>query len=101
MNLRERFLEVMTFNTSVRSLKWEFDYRGEVMDRWYDDGLPKHSYPTISSQISTPTSDLYTPAWNSVDKARLPKGSRSWRAGCTGRPRVSRSIMTCAATSDS
>jgi hypothetical protein len=74
MNLRERFLEVMNFNTSVRSLKWEFGYWGDVMDRWYAEGLPKHSYPVISSQISTPTSDLYTPAWNSVDKARLPKG---------------------------
>jgi uroporphyrinogen decarboxylase len=74
MNLRERFLEIMDFNTSVRSLKWEFGYWGEVMDRWYVEGLPKHHYPTISSQISTPTSDLYTPAWNSVAKAKLPKG---------------------------
>ncbi|RPJ23367.1 MAG: hypothetical protein EHM35_17345 [Planctomycetaceae bacterium] len=74
MNLRERFLEVMSFNTSVRSLKWEFGYWGEVMDRWYAEGLPKHHYPRISSQISTPTSDLYTPAWNSVDKAKLPRG---------------------------
>jgi uroporphyrinogen decarboxylase len=74
MNLRERFLEIMNFNTRVRSIKWEFGYWGEVIDRWYEEGLPKHHYPRISSQISTPTSDLYTPAWNSVAKARLPKG---------------------------
>jgi hypothetical protein len=74
MDLRERFLETMSFNTSVRSIKWEFGYWGEVIDRWYEEGLPKQRYPTISSQISTPTSDLYTPAWNSVAKTKLPKG---------------------------
>jgi hypothetical protein len=81
MNLRERFLEVMNFNTHVRSLKWEFGYWGDVMDRWYDEGLPKHSYPVISSQISTPTSDLYTPAWNSVDKSPAAEGHRRRDAG--------------------
>ena len=74
MNLRERFLEVMKLNTSVHSIKWEFGYWGEVLDRWYAEGLPKKNYPRISHKISTPTSDLYTPAWNCIPKDRLPKG---------------------------
>ena len=74
MNLRERFIEVMSFNPSVRSIKWEFGYWGEVIERWYTEGMPKVIYPVIPSQTSTPTSDLYAPAWNSVPKSRLPKG---------------------------
>lgn len=74
MNLRERFLEVMKFNTGVHSIKWEFGYWGEVVDRWYAEGLPKRHYPRISPRICTPTSELYTPAWNSVPRSRLPKG---------------------------
>ena len=74
MNLRERFLEVMNFNTSVHSIKWEFGYWGEVMDRWYAEGLPKIHPPQIETEIRTPTSTLYTRAWNCVPKYKLPKG---------------------------
>ena len=73
MNLRERFLEVMDFNTSVRTLKWEFGYWGEVLDNWYADGLPKRRYPEIPKG-HTPTSGLYYRAWKSVGGERLPKG---------------------------
>lgn len=74
MNLRERFLEVMNFNAGVPSMKWEFGYWGEVIDRWYADGLPKKNYPYVSPRISTPTAHLYTPAWNKIPAGRLPKG---------------------------
>ncbi len=35
MNVHERFLEVMDFNTSVVVPKWEFGYWGELIDTWY------------------------------------------------------------------
>ena len=73
MNLKERFHEVMHFNTTVHSLKWEFGFWGEVIDNWYDSGLPRASYPEIPVR-HTPTSGLYYPAWTSVKGARLPKG---------------------------
>ena len=63
----------MDFNTSVRSLKWEFGYWGEVMDNWYASGLPRQSYPEIP-RGHTPTSGLYYPAWKSIQGYRLPKG---------------------------
>ena len=75
MNLRERFLEVMeNFNTSVYAPKWEFGYWGETIDNWYEEGLPKKNYPGIPKKISTPTSSLYTPCWNSIKGGKLPSG---------------------------
>ena len=68
MNLREQFHEVMNFNTSVPTIKWEFGYWGETIDKWYDEGLPKVNYPHIPENISTPTSHLYAYAWKSVNK---------------------------------
>jgi len=53
MNLRERFLEVMNFNTNVHSIKWEFGYWGEVLDKWYASGLPKEHYPEIPTKSIT------------------------------------------------
>ncbi len=41
MNARERFLAVMEFDTSVRTLKWEMGYWIAAMRRWYKEGLPK------------------------------------------------------------
>ncbi len=73
MNLRERFLEVMQFNTGVHSIKWEFGYWGEVLDNWYEAGLPKQHYPEIPVGHN-PTSGLYHVAWKSVKGGRLPKG---------------------------
>jgi uroporphyrinogen decarboxylase len=74
MNLRERFHEVMNFNTSVHSLKWEFGYWGETVKNWYDQGLPLKNYPVLETAITTPTSSLYTAAWNSRGINRLPNG---------------------------
>ena len=76
MNTRERFLEVMNFNPNVHSLKWEFGYWGETVNNWYTQGLPKKNYPKIETQITTPTSTLYTYAWSNKGKGadRLPNG---------------------------
>jgi hypothetical protein len=76
MNTRKRFLEVMDFNPEVRSLKWEFGYWGETINNWYEQGLPKKIYPKIETQITTPTSTLYTYAWSNKGKGvnRLPNG---------------------------
>lgn len=74
MNARERFHEVMHFNTEVHALKWEFGYWGGTVDRFYREGLPKKYYPRISDRISTPTASLYVPAWSSVDSENLPQG---------------------------
>jgi uroporphyrinogen decarboxylase len=41
MNARERFIEVLNFNTSVRTLNWEFGYWGGTLNRWYGEGLEK------------------------------------------------------------
>lgn len=76
MNTRERFLEVMNFNTDIRSLKWEFGYWGETINNWYEQGLRKEHYPVIEKKITTPTSTLYTYAWSDKCKGRdrLPNG---------------------------
>lgn len=74
MNLRERFLEVMNFNTDVHSVKWEFGYWGETIKNFYDAGLPCNNYPKLPLQVSTPTSSLYIPAWTCQSKSILPNG---------------------------
>lgn len=76
MNLRERFHEIMNFNTKVKSIKWEMAYWGKTLDRWYCEGLKKIRYPDISKHgtFITSTSNLYTPAWNSIKKTKLPDG---------------------------
>jgi hypothetical protein len=74
MNLRERFHEVMNFNTAVPAMKWEFGLWGETLNNWYDQGLPKSDPPIIEEAITTPTASLYSRAWNSLPKERLPSG---------------------------
>ncbi len=74
MNLRERFLEVMAFNTSVHSVKWEFGYWGEVLDKWYESGLPMRRYPEILEKGHNATDGLYNIAWKSIKGTKLPKG---------------------------
>jgi uroporphyrinogen decarboxylase len=64
----------MNFNTSVHSLKWEFGYWGETMDNWYGQGLPRRDYPVLEKTITTPTSSLYSKAWNCTGESTLPKG---------------------------
>ena len=41
MNAKERFLEILNFNTGIRTLDWEFGYWGGALNRWYDEGLIK------------------------------------------------------------
>ena len=74
MNLRERFLEVMSFNTDVHSIKWEFGYWGETVKNWYASGLPCKNYPSLPTEVTTPTSSLYIPAWTHRGPDVLPNG---------------------------
>jgi hypothetical protein len=74
MNLRERFHEVMNFNTGIHSLKWEFGYWGETIDNWYKHGLPRKNYPLPDPGITTPTSSLYSRAWTCKKADTLPRG---------------------------
>ncbi len=73
MNTRERFLRVLDFEPGVHSLKWEFGYWGESVDKWYAAGLPKRRYPELNMPTTTPTASLYKPAWLSLG-GRMPKG---------------------------
>ena len=75
MNARERFREVMHFNASVRSLKWEFAYWGKTLNQWYDQGLPKTHYPQLPEEILNTSASLYTTAW--THKWKSPKDSSS------------------------
>ncbi len=59
MNSREKFKEVMQFNKKSPPLKWEFGYWGETVDRWYEEGLPKNSYPRLPNRVISPTSPLF------------------------------------------
>jgi hypothetical protein len=74
MNARERFLEVMNFNTRVPTLKWEFGYWGGTINNWYAQGLPRKRYPEIPKAVTTPTASLYSAAWNCERRDALPNG---------------------------
>lgn len=69
MNARERFIEVMKYhNPNVRSLKWEFGYWGNTLNRWYKEGLPRNNWAPIPKEITTVNSSLYTYTWNAENK---------------------------------
>jgi hypothetical protein len=74
MNARERFLEICNFNTGVHALKWEFGYWGETVKNWYAQGLPEWHYPALPTEITTPASSLYIPAWTRRGDGVLPNG---------------------------
>jgi hypothetical protein len=74
MNARERFIEIMNFNTRVPTLKWEFGYWGQTLTHWYEQGLPKKRFPAIPTEVTTPTSSLYTPVWTCQGTRTLPNG---------------------------
>jgi hypothetical protein len=77
MNARERFHRIGKRDRGTRSLKWEFGYWGRTVDNWYDEGLPRNNYPRLprpDDEGRTPTSHLYSTAWNSVSSGRLPEG---------------------------
>jgi hypothetical protein len=73
MNVRERFREVMSFNTKVAPPKWEFGYWGGSYDHWYTQGLPKRRYPRFPKPAGTHV-DLYAPCWESIKGGGLPVG---------------------------
>ncbi|MBN2578266.1 MAG: hypothetical protein JXB10_04675 [Pirellulales bacterium] len=74
MNTRQRFLEVCRFHPQVGTLKWEFGYWGETVKNWYDQGLPRRHYPRLPTEITTPASSLYIPAWTHRGDGVLPNG---------------------------
>lgn len=79
MNTRERFLEVMKhFNPSVPTMKWEFGYWGETLNKWYGSGLPKNHPAEIPKTITSVSSSIYTKSWLSNNKyirpGEYPKG---------------------------
>jgi len=43
MDVRQKFLSVMSFDRDLECPKWEFGYWAGVLDRWYREGLPKQS----------------------------------------------------------
>ena len=63
MNSRQRFLEVMDFNTGLRPPKWEYAFWGETLNRWYVEGLPKKRFVQLPGPATTPTSSLYATAY--------------------------------------
>lgn len=68
MTARERFLEVMKFNTKVPTLKWEFGYWGETINRFYREGLPKRNYQEIPKVTTCISSGIYSTSWTSENK---------------------------------
>ena len=64
MNARERFNEVMEFNPSVRTLKYEYAFWGGTLNRWYKEGLPQKHFIELPKAITTPTSSLYLAAYS-------------------------------------
>lgn len=75
MNSREKFLEVIVnFKNNVPPPKWEFGYWGSLVDKWYDEGLPKKEYPHVPKKISTPSASIANVAWHSIKGKKLPKG---------------------------
>ena len=74
MNTREQFLEVCDFNPKVPALKWEFGYWGQTVKNWYAQGLPQRRYPRLPTELTTPVSSLYIPAWTCRHDGVLPNG---------------------------
>ena len=77
MNAKERFCKLVKRDSSTRSLKWEFGYWGKTVENWYAEGMPKKGYPRLprpDDEGTTPTSHLYSTAWNSVTTGKLPDG---------------------------
>lgn len=79
MTVRDRFLSIFKeMDPSVPTLKWEFGYWGETINRWYREGLPKINPVRMLDEISTPTSGLFLPAWKCHNKyikdGEYPKG---------------------------
>jgi len=63
MNSREKFHNVMNFNKSTKTIKWEFGFWGATINRWYKEGLPMNKYPEIPVNIINTSTSLYTTVW--------------------------------------
>ena len=71
MNSRGKFLEVIVnFKNNVSPPKWEFGYWGCLVDKWYEEGLPKKEYPHVPKRITTPSASIANTAWNSLKGER-------------------------------
>ena len=73
MNVRERFKTVMEGGRAAPP-KWEFGYWGQTCTNWYAEGLAKHAEPHPLTRVSTVSSSLYIPCWNSLPKGKLSAG---------------------------
>lgn len=74
MTARDRFREVMQFNRSAETLRWEFGYWGETVTNWYAQGLPRRRPAIPSPRRTTPTASLYAPAWTCEGCGEIPNG---------------------------
>ncbi|MGA2478819.1 MAG: uroporphyrinogen decarboxylase family protein [Spirochaetia bacterium] len=74
MTVRDRFREVMQFNTRVAAPKWEFGYWGASYDTWYAEGLPRVHPPHPLRETTSTNASLYVPCWSSVPGPKLPAG---------------------------
>lgn len=73
MNARERFIEVMkNFNPNVPTLKWEFGYWGETINKWYKSGLPCKNQAVIPNGYTSVSSSIYTKSWTCNNKYLAP-----------------------------
>ena len=81
MNLRERFLEIMSCNPSVHSINWEFGYWGETVNNWYAQGLPKKNFAEIPNTMTTPSTSMYNVVWQCKNKYREAKGAQAYPSG--------------------
>jgi len=73
MNLRERFLEVMSFGPARTRSSGSSDTGARRSTISTRQVLPKKNYPELPQCVTTPTSSLYIPAWTSI-RNKLPSG---------------------------
>ena len=71
LTVRERFLRIMQFDPSVRTLYWEFGYWCGALNRWYQEGLPRSAF--------SPSPGL--PDGNIFMAECLPYPSTYWKVG--------------------
>ena len=60
MTARERFLSVMNFEKSTRSMLWEFGYWEDTMGRWYEEGLPRKQKEKCSIQTDSYKKSMFS-----------------------------------------
>jgi hypothetical protein len=73
MNVRERFKTVMEGGKAAPP-KWEFGYWGQTCTNWYAEGLPMHDEPHPLTEVTTASSSLYIPCWNTLPRGKLAAG---------------------------